>query len=144
MGYWITSLVLIAFGIAGAMTIGRPFLFIGLAMLVLGPLRRHALVFWPPLLGFVAYNVADFAIAPFYCSASSSPGGGSGQTACSSLIGISWPADQSGQGVSAGAFDIANGVAVIIGVVVFALVLGRLWWDRRKGPARGSGYAATA
>ena len=143
MGYWITSLVLIAFGIAGAMTVGRPFLLIGLAMLVLGPLRHHALD-WPTLLGFVAYNVADFAIAPMYCSASSAPGGGSGQTACSSLIGIPWPADQSAQGVSAGAFAIANGVAIIIGVVVFALVLGRLWWNRRRGPARGSADAATA
>ena len=57
MGYWITSLALIAFGFLGAFSIGRPFFLVGLSMLVLGPLRRRPALFWPPLLAVVACNV---------------------------------------------------------------------------------------
>lgn len=73
MGYSIASLALMAFGIAGIMTIGRTFILIGLSMLVLGPVRRRALVFWPLLTASIAYNVAYLLIEPFYCSSSSTP-----------------------------------------------------------------------
>ena len=69
MGYWIASLGLIAFGFLGALSIGRPFFLVGLAMLVLGPVRRHPALFWPPLLAVVAYNVGYWAVAPLYCTA---------------------------------------------------------------------------
>lgn len=87
MGYWITSLGLIAFGILGAWTIGRPFLLVGLAMLLLGGFRGHSLVFWPPLLAVIAYNVGFWAVAPLYCGATSEVGS-VGTTVCTSLIGI--------------------------------------------------------
>jgi membrane-bound ClpP family serine protease len=135
MGYWITSLALVAFGLVTGLSIGRPFFLIGAAMLVLGRLRHRALAFWPPFLGFVAYNIAYFAIAPFYCSAGGIVGGGLATTTCSSLVGIPWPADPSGLNVSASAFDIANGVSLIIGVAFAALVFGGLRWDRKRRAA---------
>jgi hypothetical protein len=58
MAYWITSLGLIAFGFLGMFSIGRPFFLVGLAMLVLGPVRRRPMIFWPSLLAVVAYNWA--------------------------------------------------------------------------------------
>jgi hypothetical protein len=132
MGYWITSLALVAFGLVTGFSIGRPFFLIGAAMLVLGRLRHRALVFWPPFLGFVAYNIAYFAIAPFYCSAGGIVGGGLTNTTCSSLVGIPWPADPSGSNVSASAFDIANGVSLIVGVAIAALVYGGLRLVRKR------------
>jgi hypothetical protein len=137
MGYWITSLALIAFGLVTGLSIGLPFFLIGAAMLVLGRLRHRPLVFWPPFLGLVAYNVAYFAIAPFYCSAGGIVGGGLTNTTCTSLVGIRWPVDPSGLNVSATAFDIANGVSLIIGTAFAALVFGGLRVDRNRRAASG-------
>ena len=125
MGYWITSLILVAFGLAGAMTIGRPFFLVGIVMLVLGRVRHRPRVFWPPLLGLVAYNVTFWTITPFYCSATSAVGGDS-STTCSSLIGIPWPADASGVADPGAVFMITNGVGVVVGFAVFVAVLVRL------------------
>jgi hypothetical protein len=75
MGYWAVSVLLIAYGLAGAMTIGRPFFLVGVAMLALGRVRHRPRLFWPPLLGLVAYNVAFWITVPFYCSATSTVGG---------------------------------------------------------------------
>ena len=131
MGYWITSLVLIALGILGIMTIGRPFLLVGLAMLVLGPLRRRPLAFWPPLLAVIAYNVAFWLVVPLYCSASSNPGVASTPTTCASLIGIGWPATASGLADPAAAIDQANQVGFAFAAATFVVVLTGLVWQRR-------------
>ncbi|MFI5258149.1 MAG: hypothetical protein ACHQ01_00850 [Candidatus Limnocylindrales bacterium] len=129
MGYWIASFALIGFGIAGIMTIGRTFLLIGLTMLILGPLRRRALVFWPLMTASIAYSVASLLIEPFYCSASSSPGGDSATT-CSSLLGIPWPAVAGGLADPASVTDTVNRLAIVLAVAVFAFVLGWLMLHR--------------
>ncbi|MEO7666717.1 MAG: hypothetical protein ABIU97_06750 [Dehalococcoidia bacterium] len=85
--YWITSLVLVVFGFLGSFSIGQPFLLIGLAMLVLGPIRKRPLVYWPPMLAVVAYNIVYWAVAPLSCTATAAVGGTS-HTVCSSLIGV--------------------------------------------------------
>lgn len=143
MGYWIVSLGLIAFGIVSAMSIGLPFLLIGLALLVLSPIRHRPLAFWPIFLGFVSFNLASLLIEPFYCSATSVIGGGSSQTTCSSLTGIPWPADAAGAGASANAFAVATGISVLIGVAVFVVSLAWLYIERAKRHGAGAG-AATA
>ncbi len=89
MAYWIITVALIAFGFIAALSIGQPFLMLGLAMLVLSPFRRRPLIFWPPVLAVVAYNLAYFAVAPFNCMASSFNGAPS-RTVCSSVIGIQY------------------------------------------------------
>jgi hypothetical protein len=138
MGYWTTSLALIGFGILGLMSIGLPFLMIGMAMLLLGRLRNRALVYWPIMLGLIAANLAFWLTIPFYCSASSSPDGGSSAATCSSLIGIPWPDDATGMNVTPAAFGISFSIALIVGVVTAALVLSWLWMDRQRtsGSAR--------
>ena len=55
MGYWIAALLLVAFGFITGFSIGPPFLLVGLAMLVLGPLRRRPRLYWPPLVGVLAF-----------------------------------------------------------------------------------------
>ena len=56
MGYWVATFGLIVFGVIAMFSIGRPFLLVGLAMLVLGPLRTRPIWFWPPLAAVIAYN----------------------------------------------------------------------------------------
>ncbi len=130
MSYWIAPLALIAFGTAGLMTIGLQFLIVGLTMLVLGRLRDRPRLFWPPLLGAVAFSVASLSIEPFYCSASSTVGGGSTGTTCSSLIGIPWPAVPSGVADLGADLAITYSVSLAIAIGVSALVA---VWQVRNG-----------
>lgn len=138
MGYWIASLALIAFGLVTGMSIGLPFFLIGAAMVALGRFRCHAQVFWPLFLGFVASDIAYFAITPFDCSGSSSTGGGL-TTTCSSLVGIGWSPASNGLAASPIAFYLSLLAALIVGVATVALVLGWLWLDRNRKPARQTG-----
>ena len=127
MGYWITSLGLIPFGFVGMFSIGRPFFLVGLAMLVLGPARRHAMIFWPPLLAVVAYNVGYWAVAPLYCTATEAVGGQS-TTTCSNLLGITY----SGSGLYNPSLDPANVAGLLLAVVVFVVVLVAIILKRRS------------
>jgi hypothetical protein len=127
MGYWITSLGLIAFGFLGMWTIGRPFFLVGFAMLILGPVRRHPALFWPPLLAVVAYNVGYWAVAPLYCTATEAVGGPS-TTVCSSVLGINY----SGSGLYNPSGDPANMAGLLLAGVVFVVVLVAIISKRRS------------
>lgn len=80
------DLGLVAFGIAAMLSIGPPFLVLGLTLLVLGPFRRTRLVFWPALLAIVGGLVAYVALVPMVCTLTSQLGE-SGETVCRNLIG---------------------------------------------------------
>jgi hypothetical protein len=127
MGYWIASLGLIAFGFLGALSIGRPFFLVGLAMLVLGPVRRRPALFWPPLLAVIAYNVGYWAVAPLYCTATEAVGGPS-STTCSSVLGINY----SGSGTYNPSGDPANMAGLLLAAVVFVGVLVAIISKRRS------------
>lgn len=127
MGYWVASLGLIAFGVVAMFSIGRPFLLVGLAMLILGPLRRRPVLFWPPLLAVIAYNVGYWAVAPLYCTATEAAGGTS-TTTCSSLIGIGY----SGSGIYNPSLDPANQAGLLLAAVAFVVALAMMLWQGRR------------
>ena len=129
MSYWIASLGLIVFGVVGMFSIGRPFFLVGLAMLILGPLRRRPVLFWPPLLAVIAYNVGYWAVAPLSCTAIETVGGTS-TTTCSWLIGIGY----SGAGMFNPSLDLANQVGLVLAALVFVVVLAAT--SRRARAAR--------
>jgi hypothetical protein len=121
--YWVATAGLIAFGLVGMLSIGRPFLLVGLAMLALGRLRSRPAAFWPPLVAVIAYNVGYWATAPLYCTATQSIDGaaqvGASTTVCSSLLGVSY----SGPGIYNPSLDPANGVGIVLAAVAFVVVL---------------------
>jgi hypothetical protein len=127
MGYWITSLGLVAFGFVGMLSIGRPFFLVGLAMLVLGPVRRRPALFWPPLVAVVAYNVGYWAVAPLYCTATEAVGGPS-TTVCSNVLGINY----SGSGLYNPSLDPANVAGLWLAGVTFVVVLAAIILKRRS------------
>jgi hypothetical protein len=139
MGYWVASVALIASGLAGSMTIGRSFFIVGLAMLVLGPLRRRPLLFWPPMAAVLSYDVIFWAISPLYCSATSLPGASPGSATCSSLLGIGWPATAGGLADAASVFGETDAVALLAAAATFAFVLAVLLWRRRTAPSAMEG-----
>ena len=127
MGYWITSLGLIAFGFVGMFSIGRPFFLVGFAMLILGPVRRRPTLYWPPLVAVVAYNVGYWAVAPLYCTATEALGGPS-TTVCSSVLGINY----SGSGLYNPSLDPANMAGLLLAGVAFVVVLVAIILKRRS------------
>lgn len=138
-GYWIVSLGLVVFGVIAALSIGQPFLMVGLTMIALRPLRSRPVLFWPPLAAVIAWNVGFFAIAPLQCTATQAVGvgselGGASTTVCSSLIGITYV----GRGIYNPPLEPANHAALLVAATAFsvalavALMLGR---PRRVGPS---------
>jgi len=126
MAYWITSLALLIFGFLASLSIGQPFFWVGLAMLLLGAFRGRPLIFWPPLSAVIAYNLAFLAVAPLYCSASS-PIGGTTTTVCSSLIGLRYTGEGSYNPSLAPAVTFGLVAAGLTAMAVFAFLL----WTRR-------------
>lgn len=126
MGYWMTSLGLIAFGVVGMFSIGRPFFLVGLAMLVLGPLRSRPTLYWPPLVAVIAYNAGYWAVVPLSCTATQAVGGAS-TTVCSSLLGFTW----SGSGIYNPSLEPAHQAGLLLAVVAFVVVLAALLWKGR-------------
>ncbi len=125
MAYWITSLTLIGFGFVAAFSVGRPFLLVGIALLVLSPLRGRPVLFWPPLAAVIAWNVTFMAVAPWMCTATQTvgagnPAGGLGEstTVCSNLIGITYR----GTGTYNPSLEPANQVALVVAVATFLLL----------------------
>ena len=126
MAYWITSLALLIFGFLASLSIGQPFFWVGLAMLLLGAFRGRPLIYWPPLSAVIAYNLAFLAVAPLYCSASS-PIGGTTTTVCSSLIGLRYTGEGSYNPSLAPAVTFGLVAAGLTAMAVFAFLL----WTRR-------------
>jgi len=124
------SLGLISFGFVAMLSIGRPFLLVGLALLLLRPLRSRPAAFWPPLAAVIAWNVGYLAIAPMTCTATQTVGLGSSSgestTVCASLIGILY----SGRGVYNPPVEPANQVALLLAVITFVMVLAAMLWRR--------------
>jgi hypothetical protein len=89
MSYWLASLVLMVFGFVTGFSIGAPFLLVGLAMLVLGPFRGRPRLFWPALLGVIAFVVGVVLVIPLSCEATSALGDDS-YTVCRSIAGPTW------------------------------------------------------
>lgn len=126
MGYWVTSLGLMAFGVVAMFSIGRPFFLVGLAMLVLGPLRSRPTLYWPPLAAVIAYNAGWWAVAPMYCTATQAVGGAA-RTTCSSLTGITY----SGSGTYNPSLEPANQAGLLLAVIAFLVVLAVVLWRAR-------------
>jgi hypothetical protein len=72
VGYSVVAGLLIAFGVVGILSIGLPFLIVGVLLLALAPYRHRPEVFWPPLVAVVVWTTMDLVIAPWGCSQSAS------------------------------------------------------------------------
>ena len=94
MGYWITAALLVVFGFLTGFSIGAPFLLEGLVMVLVGPVRRRARIFWPAMVVVPAFTLGYVLVAPLTCTsgagASTGAAAGAGDlstTTCTSLLG---------------------------------------------------------
>jgi len=145
--YWVGAVAMIAVGLAGAFTIGVPFLLTGVVMLIVGAggWRHRPEILWPPLVGVWVFVLVFVLVAPLGCTTSGSGSapalsGGSpstiqiGHTVCTNALGINY----SGTGVynpplmPAFLAGLAAGLAVAVATRAL-LVRGR---RRRAAPRR--------
>lgn len=130
MAYWALSLGLIVFGFLTGFSIGQPFLLVGVAMLLLGAFRHRPLVFWPPMLAVIAYNITYWAMAPLGCTWTIA-GEGVGQTVCTNLLGLPY----GGEGIYNPSLRPAVVAGLVVAAIVFVVTGMALLWLRRRGGA---------
>jgi len=133
MTYWIAAVALLLFGFITGFSIGQPIFAVGLAMLVLGPVRHRPRLFWPPMSGVMAFYLGYLAIAPFTCNATA-PAGGVSTTVCSSLIGIRY----SGTGIYNPSLLPGQIAGLAIAGVTATAVAGILWWRGKAARSRAA------
>jgi hypothetical protein len=134
MSYWLTALVLAAFGFVTGFSIGGPFFLVGVAMLILGPIRGRPRLFWPALVSVISFVVAAALVIPISCVATSEVGGIS-STVCTSILGPRW----SGTGLynpPPEAFALAFRVGIAAGVGAAAATLAGLTLRERANRSR--------
>ncbi len=95
--YWLFVALLLAFGLVSILSIGAPFLLLGLTLAVLAPYRKRSRVFWPWLVGVLGFIVGYVLVAPLSCTSEVSlvirgvPGAvetETGSTTCRSVLPI--------------------------------------------------------
>ena len=136
MGYWITAALLVVFGFLTGYSIGAPFLLLGLVMVVVGPVRRRARIFWPAMVVVPAFTLGYVLVAPLTCTASAGVSAGAtagagdlSTTTCTSLLGGPY----AGTGVYNPPLEPALrvGVAVAGGAAIVTFVLISLGRSRK-------------
>ena len=137
MTYWVVAGALTVFGFITGLSIGQPFLLLGLVLFGLGPVRHRTLAFWPPVLGVIAFDVVYLVIAPFSCTSGflldSNGAGTATATVCSSLIGLRY----GGEGIENPSLLPAIVAALVAGVLVGLLTFVLL--RSRRGPGAPTG-----
>ncbi len=136
MGYWIAAALLVVFGFLTGFSIGAPFLLLGLVMVVVGPVRRRARIFWPAMVVVPAFTLGYVLVAPLTCTASAGASSGAAAgagdlstTTCTSLLGGPY----AGTGVYNPPLEPALrvGVAVAGGAAIVTFVLISLGRSRK-------------
>jgi len=99
--YWMLTFCLIGFGVLGILSIGAPFLLLGLVLLLLAPFRARPMLFWPTIVGVLGFFAGFILVSPLVCATSETsranekgPSIEASHTVCTNLIGI----DYSGTG----------------------------------------------
>jgi hypothetical protein len=90
MTYWLATLAVFVLSYLTGFSIGFFLLPVALAMLILGPFRHWPSIYWPPMAALLAFVAAYLAVAPLYCTATTSVVGNSttSTSSCASLVGI--------------------------------------------------------
>ena len=129
MSYWFFSLAVLLFGFLTGFSIGAFILPIGVALIVLGPVRHRPKIYWPVLMAVVGFVVGYLLFVPLTCTATMTIPGGDEATVCQSILGPGYRS----VGVSDPPNDLAR-LAGIIGAAVGGVVTlgGLILAERRR------------
>ena len=129
IAYWTVTVVLIAFGTLGLLSIGFPFLLLGIMLAIVSQRRHVTGVVAAGVAAIVGFMVGYILVAPVRCTFGVDPVYGLEHHACSSLLGF----DYSG----AGDYNPSLLPGLIAGLVVAVVAaLGARWLARRLAARR--------
>ena len=109
MSYWLFSLTVMVAGFLTGFSIGAFILPIGVALIVLGPVRHHSRVFWPLMMGVVGFEIGYLLFVPLTCTAMAVIPAGADETVCTSILGPEYRAS----GVASPPTDLARLIGII-------------------------------
>jgi hypothetical protein len=122
VAYWVFSAIVVLFGIVTGFSIGVFILPIGLALVVLGPVRKRPRVYWPGLMAVVGFVLGVLLYGPLTCTSTAMIPDGVAKTVCTSILGPEYR----GFGTYSPSFEPARNVGLIMGVgaalLTFAIV----------------------
>ncbi|MGZ8652050.1 MAG: hypothetical protein ACXWX5_07730 [Actinomycetota bacterium] len=131
IAYWGLVVFLIVFGLLGLLSIGFPFLLLGITLAILSHRRHETGVIAAGVAAIVGFTVGYILVAPLGCTSSGGAPGSTSHTVCSNIVGI----DYSGAGIYHP--SLLPGLLVgILAAVAFAL--GARWVARRIAAGRAS------
>ena len=129
IAYWTVTVVLITFGALGLLSIGFPFLLLGLMLAIVSQRRHETGVVVAGVAAVVGFMVGYILVAPLGCTTSASSVDPVEHTICANVLGI----DYSG----AGGYQPNVFPGLIAGLIVAVLfALGARWLARRIASRR--------
>ena len=124
IAYWTVTVVLITFGTLGLLSIGFPFLLLGIALAIVSQRRHETGLVAGVVAAVVGFSVGYILIAPLTCSTSASSADPVERTVCSNILGI----DYSGGGT----YNPSLLPALIAGLIVGVLATLTARWLARR------------
>lgn len=137
VAYWVLVVILIGLGSLGLLSIGLPFLLLGITLAILSQRRHETGVVAAGVAAIVGFTLGYVLAAPLSCTSSGDGTGSISHTFCSNILGINY----SGMGLYSQ--SLAPGLLAGI-VVAVAFALGTRWIARRITAGRAPGSPTIA
>lgn len=137
VAYWALVVFLIAFGFLGLISIGLPFLLLGITLAILARRRHETGVIAAGVAAIVGFTLGYILVAPLGCTTSGVAPGSISHTVCNNILGIDY------SGGSPYNPSVAPGLLSGI-VVAVAFALGARWIARGIAARRTAGSTTIA
>jgi hypothetical protein len=128
VAYWSIVLFLIVFGFLGLLSIGLPFLLLGITLAIMWPRRRATGVIASGVAAIAGFTLGYILVAPLGCSATARSIRSGSHTVCSNILGINY----SGTGL----YNPSLFPALIAGIVVAVITSIGTWWFAHRIASR--------
>jgi membrane-bound ClpP family serine protease len=124
IAYWAITLFLIGFGFLGMLSIGLPFLLLGIMLAILARRRHETGVVAAGVAAIVGFTLGYILIVPLDCTMTQSSNHPVAHTVCSNILGINY----SGTGID----NPSLLPGVIAGLVLAVLLANATRWLARR------------
>jgi hypothetical protein len=122
--YWTLAVFLIGFGFLGILSIGLPFLLLGITLAILARRRHETGIIASGVAAIVGFTVGYILVAPLSCTLTERSSHPDAHTVCTSLLGINY--------LGGGIYNPSLLPALIAGLIVAVLFAnGGRWLARR-------------
>jgi hypothetical protein len=128
IAYWAFVVFLIVFGFLGLLSIGLPFLLLGITLAILSERRDETGVIAAGVAAVLGFAIGYILVAPLGCTSSSAAPGSISHTVCSNILGI----DYSGTGI----YNPSLLPGLIAGLIMAVLFANVTWWLIRRIASR--------